>query len=194
MLVVFFQLIFSSIKSFLNRPSPLVIGLFLLIKSNEPMKNVKLYSFMLAIVAVALVGFKPKAVEKVELTFAEATGSLHMGTMCNVELFSRFEIQFADIDQVTSIDAYEVPGVGYYYAVTAINPEGEQFVENFKTTKEEVQLGIYDYIELNERTTGIAYNQRCYEDFNNLPNWCETYNSGWVCGFKPYPWGGCVYY
>ncbi len=157
------------------------------------MKNVKTFTLALAVLGIAFVGFKPIKAE-VELSYPEATGSEFVTTVCDESLFDRFEVQFAGIEEVSNVEAYQLDGFGYYYAVTAKDASGVEFVEYFKTTEEEVNQGIYDYIELNERTRGISFSQTCREDFTNLPNWCETYNSGPVCGYKPYPWGGCIYY
>ncbi len=155
------------------------------------MKNVRIYTVIVAVICVTLVGFKPV---EMELSYPEATGPEFLSIVCDEDLFDRFEVQFAGIDEVSNIEAYQLDGFGYYYAVTAKDAEGAEFVEYFKTTEEEINLGIYDYIELNERTTGISFSQTCREDFTNFPNWCETYNSGPICGYKPYPWYGCIYY
>ena len=157
------------------------------------MKNVRLFAMALAIVGFALVSFKP--VERaVEVSYPEATGSTFISTVCSESLFERFEVQFAAIEEVTNIEAYQLDGFGYYYAVSAKDKKGVEFVEYFKTTENEVNQGIYDYIQLNERTTGITSAQQCREDFSKLPNWCTPYNVGPICGYQPYPWSGCVYY
>lgn len=158
------------------------------------MRNFKMYTLAIAMITLVIVGFKPVE-EEVELSFPEATGSAFISVVCDASLFERFEVQFAGIEEVSGIEAYQLDGFGYYYAVSAKNEEGMAFVEYFKTTEEEVNQGIYDYIELNERTTGISFSQTCREDFTNFPNWCETYNSGPVCGFKLYSsWTSCTLY
>ena len=143
-------------------------------------------SLLLAVVACCLVSFNA-----VSTTFPERAGAVYISTICDEDLFTRFEVQFATLEEVSQVEAYQLEGFGYFYAVTATDAEGVEFVDYFKTTADEVKLGIYDYIELNERTTAMENGKTCREDFTQFPEWCSPNHSGIVCGYQPPYTFGC---
>ena len=118
-------------------------------------------------------------------------------SMCEISLIERFEVQFSDMfERVEKVDAHFNEERGFYYAVYGISPEGESVVDFFKTSEHEVSQGIYNYIEMNERTLALTGSRKCREDFTNFPNWCSPYNDGYICGYVPNPTypNQCVYY
>ncbi len=117
--------------------------------------------------------------------------------MCEIGLHDRFEMQFSDMfEKVEKVDAHFSEQKGFYYVVYGVSADNKSVVDYFKTSEYEVNAGIYNYIEMNERTLALTGSQKCREDFTNLPNWCSPYNSGFICGYVPnpiYP-NQCVYY
>lgn len=117
-----------------------------------------------------------------------------VSTVINADLETRFETQFGNIHaDVTRIDVHYNEVNEYYYAVYGTDADGNQVFDHYKTTAEEVATETYNYIEMTERTTNAFQKCREVTVFPFQGNFCDTYNSGPVCGVVIWPFGCFLY-
>ncbi len=162
------------------------------------MKKILFAIFSLALVLITTTAFVGTDASPEKATAPDVIMKDYLHNAFNAELAARFELQFAEMfTEVTDIDAHQNESGDYYYTVYGSNPAGDQVVDYFKTTADEVESKTYNYIEMTARTMTWPPRRKCREA-TSFPfpsgTFCHPDNPGYICGIQVNPWGGCFLY